>query len=49
MITISIWNVIYVLIYRLKKNRMNATDAYEYFVLRAQKIAMSHGYEVVNW
>ncbi|XP_074329218.1 beta-hexosaminidase 3 [Apium graveolens] len=33
----------------LKKKGMNGTDAYEYFVLRAQKIALSHGYEVVNW
>lgn len=28
---------------------MNASEAYEYFVLRAQKIALSHGYEIVNW
>lgn len=33
----------------LKKKGMNDTGAYEYFVLRAQKLAMSHGYEVVNW
>lgn len=33
----------------LKKNKMNESGAYEYFVLRAQKIAISHGYEVINW
>ncbi|KAM7497617.1 hypothetical protein LguiA_022031 [Lonicera macranthoides] len=33
----------------LKKQGLNQTEAYQYFVLRAQKIAMSHGYEVVNW
>ncbi|XP_058183166.1 beta-hexosaminidase 3-like isoform X1 [Rhododendron vialii] len=33
----------------LKKQGMNASQAYEYFVLRAQKIALSHGYECVNW
>lgn len=33
----------------LEKHRMNGSDAYEYFVLRAQKIALSHGYEVINW
>lgn len=34
---------------RLKKQGFNASQAYEYFVLRAQKIALSLGYEVVNW
>lgn len=34
---------------RLKKNGMNESEAYQYFVLRAQKIALSHGYEIVNW
>lgn len=27
----------------------NESKAYEYFVLRAQKIALSHGYEMINW
>ncbi|XP_042038795.1 beta-hexosaminidase 3-like isoform X1 [Salvia splendens] len=33
----------------LQKNRMNGSEAYEYFVLRAQKIALSHGYDIINW
>ncbi|KAG9446857.1 hypothetical protein H6P81_012985 [Aristolochia fimbriata] len=33
----------------LKQQKMNESEAYQYFVLRAQKIAESHGYEVVNW
>ncbi|KAG0483319.1 hypothetical protein HPP92_011403 [Vanilla planifolia] len=33
----------------LKEHQMNASDAYTYFVLRAQKIALSHDYEVINW
>lgn len=33
----------------LKKHKMNESGAYEYFVLRAQKIAVSHGYNVINW
>ncbi|XP_020676370.1 beta-hexosaminidase 3 [Dendrobium catenatum] len=33
----------------LKKNGMKESDAYRYFVLRAQKIASSHGYEFINW
>ncbi|GLT87971.1 hypothetical protein SLE2022_060190 [Rubroshorea leprosula] len=33
----------------LKKHHMNESQAYQYFVLRAQKIALSHGYEIVNW
>ncbi|CAM8938673.1 unnamed protein product [Rhodiola kirilowii] len=33
----------------LKSRGLNASHAYEYFVLRAQKIALSHGYEVINW
>nr|XP_018676064.1 PREDICTED: LOW QUALITY PROTEIN: beta-hexosaminidase 3-like [Musa acuminata subsp. malaccensis] len=28
---------------------MNESQGYKYFVLRAQKIALSHGYEVINW
>ncbi|KAK9138992.1 hypothetical protein Sjap_009586 [Stephania japonica] len=34
---------------RLNKKGLNESEAYEYFVLRAQKIALSHGYEVINW
>ncbi|KAM0836110.1 hypothetical protein ACQ4PT_062513 [Festuca glaucescens] len=33
----------------LNDNHMNVSDAYRYFVLRTQKIAISHGYDVVNW
>ncbi|XP_050205175.1 beta-hexosaminidase 3 isoform X2 [Mercurialis annua] len=33
----------------LKKHGMNESEAYQYFVLQAQKIALSHGYEIVNW
>lgn len=33
----------------LKKHSMNESQAYQYFVLQAQKIALSHGYELVNW
>ncbi|XP_074310623.1 beta-hexosaminidase 3 [Silene latifolia] len=33
----------------LRRNKMNGDQAYEYFVLRAQKIALSHGYEIINW
>ncbi|XP_008788259.1 beta-hexosaminidase 3 isoform X1 [Phoenix dactylifera] len=33
----------------LKEHRMNESGGYQYFVLRAQKIALSHGYEVINW
>lgn len=33
----------------LHKHGMNETQAYQYFVLRAQKIALSHGYDIVNW
>ncbi|AAB60911.1 ESTs gb/T43256,gb/46316,gb/N64930,gb/AA395255,gb/AA404382 come from this gene [Arabidopsis thaliana] len=33
----------------LKKHRMSEKEAYQYFVLRAQKIALSHGYEIINW
>nr|DAD17750.1 TPA_asm: hypothetical protein HUJ06_019213 [Nelumbo nucifera] len=31
------------------RHRMNESDAYKYFVLRAQHIALSHGFEIVNW
>ncbi|XP_068646930.1 beta-hexosaminidase 3 [Aristolochia californica] len=33
----------------LKKQRMNESQAYQYFILRTQKIAESHGYEAINW
>ncbi|XAR65834.1 Beta-N-acetylhexosaminidase [Bertholletia excelsa] len=33
----------------LQKHAMSESDAYQYFVLRAQQIALSHGYEIVNW
>ncbi|PON38300.1 Beta-hexosaminidase [Parasponia andersonii] len=33
----------------LRKHGMNGSEAYQYFVLRAQKIALSHGYEIINW
>ncbi|KAL4593735.1 hypothetical protein ACB092_M015900 [Castanea dentata] len=33
----------------LTKHHMNESQAYQYFVLRAQNIALSHGYEIVNW
>ncbi|KAG5532765.1 hypothetical protein RHGRI_027161 [Rhododendron griersonianum] len=33
----------------LQKQGMNASQGYEYFVLRAQEIALSHGYECINW
>ncbi|KAK9673531.1 hypothetical protein RND81_12G173400 [Saponaria officinalis] len=33
----------------LRRHGMNGTTAYEYFVLRAQKLALSHGYEIINW
>nr|DAD29164.1 TPA_asm: hypothetical protein HUJ06_030632 [Nelumbo nucifera] len=34
---------------KLIKHGMNESDAYKYFVLRAQHIVLSHGYEMVNW
>jgi len=33
----------------LMQHGMNESDAYRYFVLRAQKIAISHGYDIINW
>ncbi|GMN46842.1 hypothetical protein TIFTF001_016024 [Ficus carica] len=33
----------------LREHGMNGSEAYEYFVLRAQNIALSYGYEIVNW
>ncbi|CAL5364875.1 unnamed protein product [Camellia sinensis] len=34
---------------RLQKHALNESEAYQYFVLRAPKIALSHGYEIINW
>lgn len=34
---------------RLVSRRLNQSEAYQYFVLRAQNIALSHGFEIVNW
>ncbi|KAF5737429.1 beta-hexosaminidase 3 [Tripterygium wilfordii] len=33
----------------LEEKGMNELQAYQHFVLRVQNIALSHGYEVVNW
>lgn len=33
----------------LEKMGLNTSEAYKYFVLRTQKIALSHGYEPINW
>ncbi|CAH9074260.1 unnamed protein product [Cuscuta europaea] len=33
----------------LKKHQLDGPMAYQYFVLRAQKIALSHGYDIINW
>ncbi|KAL3654005.1 Beta-hexosaminidase 3 [Castilleja foliolosa] len=33
----------------LQRRGMNVSEGYEYFVLRAQKIALSRGYEIINW
>ncbi|XP_042514163.1 beta-hexosaminidase 3 isoform X1 [Macadamia integrifolia] len=33
----------------LRKHNLNESEAYQYFVLRTQKIAISHGYEIINW
>ncbi|KAK3135557.1 hypothetical protein QOZ80_5BG0420340 [Eleusine coracana subsp. coracana] len=33
----------------LIQHGMSESDAYRYFVLRAQKIALSHGYDIINW
>ncbi|KAH0919580.1 LOW QUALITY PROTEIN: hypothetical protein HID58_027240 [Brassica napus] len=43
-LNLSTWEVT-----KLKKHRKTEAEAYEYFVLRAQKIASSHGYEIINW
>ncbi|KAJ4798808.1 Beta-hexosaminidase [Rhynchospora pubera] len=34
---------------RLNDNNMTLSDGYRYFVLRAQNIAISHGYDIINW
>ncbi|KAJ3708228.1 hypothetical protein LUZ61_011933 [Rhynchospora tenuis] len=33
----------------LNDNNMTLSDGYRYFVLRAQNIALSHGYDIINW
>ncbi|CBI29429.3 unnamed protein product, partial [Vitis vinifera] len=33
----------------LRQHGLDTSGAYQYFVLRAQKIALSHGYEIINW
>ncbi|KAJ1703752.1 hypothetical protein LUZ63_003531 [Rhynchospora breviuscula] len=33
----------------LNDNNMTLSDGYRYFVLRAQNIAISHGYDIINW
>lgn len=33
----------------LIQHGINESDAYRYFVLKAQKIAISHGYDIINW
>ncbi|XP_019152467.1 PREDICTED: beta-hexosaminidase 3 [Ipomoea nil] len=33
----------------LKTRHFDGQQAYQYFVLQAQKIALSHGYEIINW
>ncbi|XP_051140174.1 beta-hexosaminidase 3 [Andrographis paniculata] len=33
----------------LREKGMTGPEAYQYFVLRAQKIALSRGYEIINW
>ncbi|KAJ6902449.1 beta-hexosaminidase 3-like [Populus alba x Populus x berolinensis] len=45
----SCWTTTPHIIKWLKEHRMNGSQAYQYFVLRAQKIALSHGFEIVNW
>lgn len=34
---------------RLRDHKMTAKEAYQYFVLRAQKIAISKNWTPVNW
>ncbi|KAF3329400.1 beta-hexosaminidase 3 [Carex littledalei] len=33
----------------LNDNNMTLSDGYRYFVLRVQNIAMSYGYDIINW
>nr|XP_027119180.1 beta-hexosaminidase 3-like isoform X1 [Coffea arabica] len=33
----------------LKEQGLNGDEAYQYFVLKAQEIALSYGYKIVNW
>uniref|UniRef100_A0A7C9EL37 Beta-hexosaminidase n=2 Tax=Opuntia streptacantha TaxID=393608 RepID=A0A7C9EL37_OPUST len=33
----------------MEAHKMNGSEAYQYFVLKAQKIALSHGYDIINW
>lgn len=33
----------------LNRHKLNESEAYKYFVLRTQKIALSHGYDPINW
>lgn len=33
----------------LEEQGFNGSEAYRYFVLKAQKIALSYGYKIVNW
>lgn len=37
------------LLYRLQDRNMTTKDAYKYFVLRAQEIAVSKNWSPVNW
>ncbi|KAJ4810400.1 Beta-hexosaminidase [Rhynchospora pubera] len=41
----------YILLFysELNDNNMTLSDGYRYFVLRAQNIAISHGYDIINW
>ncbi|KAI7742824.1 hypothetical protein M8C21_005664 [Ambrosia artemisiifolia] len=45
----SCWNLTPRIRNWMKQKGLNESTAYEYFVLKAQKIALSHGYEVINW
>ncbi|XP_078181720.1 beta-hexosaminidase 3-like [Carex rostrata] len=43
------WNKTPHIIDWLNENNMTLSDSYRYFVLRVQDIAMSYGYEIINW
>lgn len=45
----TVYKIVDYSICRLKEHGMNESEAYQYFVLQAQKIALSHGFEPVNW